>query len=125
MQALLAKARGLTQEGLTALLWTGGYSIPPATLTGDVIHDMVLVPEVIGAGEVAISDRRSSAPELPELARITKQAYVAGTLAGKSGVTHFHVGEEPSKLQPVRTLLDEFGIEPGVYTRLMWSGTRP
>jgi beta-aspartyl-dipeptidase (metallo-type) len=39
-------------------------------------------------------------------------SYVGGTLTGKAGVTHFHVGAEPSRLAPVRTLLEKFGVEP-------------
>lgn len=112
MPALLAKAKGLKDEGLTAYIWSGGYTVPPATLTGDPLRDMLLVDEVIGAGEVAVSDRRSSAPSMPELARIVRQCYVGGTLTGKAGVTHFHVGDETARLQPLRTLLEEYGIEP-------------
>jgi len=112
MEALLAKAKALRAEGLSAFIWCGGYDVPPKTLTGSIQRDMLLVDEVIGAGEIAIADRRSTAPTIPEIARIVKSASVGGTLTGKAGVTHFHVGEEPEKLSLVRELLDSWGARP-------------
>src|SRR4051794_41115361 len=69
---LLAKAKAFQEQGLTTLLWSGGYNVPPVTLTGSLRTDMLFVNEIIGAGEIAISDRRSSAPRIHELARIVK-----------------------------------------------------
>jgi beta-aspartyl-dipeptidase (metallo-type) len=112
MEGLLAKAKGLRQDGLSAYVWSGGYEVPPVTLTGSVRRDLILVDEVIGGGEIAISDKRSSAPTSAELAKLVKASYVGGTLTGKGGVTHFHVGEESSRLAPLRTLLDEYGAQP-------------
>jgi beta-aspartyl-dipeptidase (metallo-type) len=112
MPSLLAKAKGLRQEGLSAYVWTGGYDVPPVTLTGSVRRDILLIEEVIGAGETAIADYRSTAPTTSELARLVKDAQVGGMLTGKCGVTHFHVGEEPRRLRDLRTLLDEEAIQP-------------
>ena len=42
MPDLLPKARGLREEGLTALVYTGGYPLPPATLTGSIRSDIDL-----------------------------------------------------------------------------------
>jgi beta-aspartyl-dipeptidase (metallo-type) len=112
MAALVARARAIDHYGLTAYAWTGGYNVPPTTLTGSVRHDILFVDPIIGAGEVAISDRRSTAPSVAELARLVRDASVAGMLAGKCGVTHFHVGDGATRLQPLRALLDEHEIEP-------------
>jgi beta-aspartyl-dipeptidase (metallo-type) len=114
MASLLARARGLHELGLSTYLFTGGYTVPPATLTGSVRQDMLLVPEILGAGETAISDHRSSAPSTAELARLVLDAHVGGILTGKCGVTHFHVGEAPSMLDPIKALLDDTGyaIQP-------------
>ena len=62
MPGLLAKAKAFNDEGLTAYIYSGGYNVPPITLTGSVRTDMLFVPEVIGAGEIAISDARSTEP---------------------------------------------------------------
>lgn len=112
MPALLAKAKALNEEGLTAFIWSGGYDVPPATLTGSLRDDLIFVNEVIGAGETAISDLRSTEPSLDELARLVSEAYVGGILSRKAGVTHFHVGDHPKRLQPLRALVENYAVEP-------------
>lgn len=116
MSGLLAKAKGLQAEGITA---SGGYDVPPSTLTGSVRRDLLIVNEVIGAGEVAISDRRSTEPSLPELARLVRDSYVGGLLSGKAGITHYHVGEGEGRLAPIRALLDDYESNRPGYIQLM------
>jgi beta-aspartyl-dipeptidase (metallo-type) len=101
MPALLAQAKEFNEEGLTCYIYSGGYSVPPATLTGNLRTDMLLVSEVIGAGETALSDVRCSQPTSPEIARIVSDCYVGGTLTGKCGVTHFHMGDADRGLEPI------------------------
>jgi beta-aspartyl-dipeptidase (metallo-type) len=112
MTGLLAKARAFGEEGITAFLYSGGYDVPPVTLTGSVRRDMLLVPEVIGGGEVAISDARSTCPTRAELARLASECYVGGLLTGKAGVMHVHVGDGRSGLTPLRDLLRDHEIKP-------------
>lgn len=111
MRGLLARAKALNGEGLTAYIYSGGYPFPPATITGSVRDDLMIVDEVIGAGEVAISDLRASEPSLDELARIASEAYTGGLLSGKAGVTHLHVGDDKRRLAPLRGLLSDYAIE--------------
>ena len=68
--SLVAEVRGLCEEGISAWCHTGGYHLPPVTATGSVRRDIVLVDRIIGVGEVAISDHRSSQPTLDEILRI-------------------------------------------------------
>jgi len=105
LEGLLAKARALQAQGITAYIYTGSYQVPPVTLTGSVRRDIVLIPEVVGVGEIAISDHRSSQPTVAELARVAAEARVGGLLAGKRGLVHLHVGSAPSRLEPLRELL--------------------
>src|SRR3954447_7987819 len=112
MPALLAKVKGLRREGISAFLYTGGYSVPPTTLTGSARNDILFVEEVIGVGETAIADQRSSRPQAAELARIASEAYIAGMLSQKAGVLHFHTGDDERRLADVRALLDEYHIPP-------------
>jgi beta-aspartyl-dipeptidase (metallo-type) len=112
MDALIGKAKALCHEGLSAYLYSGGYDVPPVTATGSVRRDMILINEVIGAGEIAIADRRSAQPTVPELARLVSDAYVGGLVTGKAGVTHFHVGDGRDRLLMLRRLLDEHEIDP-------------
>jgi beta-aspartyl-dipeptidase (metallo-type) len=112
MAGLLARAKALNEEGLTARIWSGGYNVPPTTITESIRDDIMFIEEVIGAGEVAISDARSTDPTVHELARLTNDAYVGGKLSRKCGVTQFHVGESDNGLKLLRQLLDEFQTPP-------------
>ena len=114
MAGLLARAKALAEEGLTAYVWTGGYNVPPTTITDSVRNDILFIAEVIGAGEVAIADERSTDPRPDELARLVNDAYVGGLLGRKAGVTHFHVGDKPERLRLLRSLLDDFKLSPGM-----------
>jgi beta-aspartyl-dipeptidase (metallo-type) len=104
LPALLAKVKGLRDEGLNARMWTGGYDA--RSLTGSVRDDIVLVDEILGAGEIAIADRRGTHFDARALARLASDCYVAGTLTGKAGVLHMHTGELRERLSIVRELLD-------------------
>ncbi|MRR32841.1 beta-aspartyl-peptidase, partial [bacterium] len=42
MVSLLAKARGLDEEGLTTYIHTGSYRVPVTTITGDVMKDLLV-----------------------------------------------------------------------------------
>lgn len=112
MAGLLAKVKGLEEEGLNAYLWTGGYNVPPTSIMASVREDIMFIDEVIGAGEVAISDLRSMDPPAQELARLVTDCYVGGMLSRKAGLVHFHVGESDARLAPLRALLNEHHVEP-------------
>lgn len=112
MPGLLAKVKGLKEEGLNAFLWTGGYNVPPTSIMQTVRDDIMFMDEVIGAGEIAISDLRGMNPPASEIARVATDCYVGGMLAGKAGLTHFHVGEGDRRLAPLRDLLNDYDVEP-------------
>ncbi|MDP9193516.1 MAG: amidohydrolase family protein [Acidobacteriota bacterium] len=107
LPSLLAKVKALRAEGMNALMWTGGYDA--RSLTGNVRDDIVLIEEIIGAGEIAIADRRGAHFDARSLARLASDCFVAGTLTGKAGVLHMHTGELSSRLSIVREML-ELGI---------------
>ena len=112
---LLARTRALREEGLSAWCWTGGYHVPPITLTGSVRRDIVHIDCVIGLGEIAISDHRSSQPTFDELARLASEVHVAGLLSRKAGVMHLHLGDGERGLALVRRLLEETELPPRVF----------
>jgi beta-aspartyl-dipeptidase (metallo-type) len=103
---LLRQVYGLRREGLSAWAWTGGYHLPPTTLTGSVRTDVVTVEPILGFGELAISDHRSSQPTVDEVARIAADCHVAGLMTGKAGVLHLHLGDGARGLGLIRDLLD-------------------
>ena len=112
---LVTVARGLTAQGLTAYCHTGGYHVPPTTATGSVRLDIVLIDLILGVGELAISDHRSSQPTLDELLRIAGDAHVGGLMSGKAGIVHLHVGDGPGGLEPIRQALDRSALPPAVF----------
>lgn len=112
LTSLLAKARALEIGGITTWIYTGNFQVPPPTFTGSVRDDVVVIDKVIGVGEIAIADYRSSKPSVAELARIVSDSLVGGTMSGKAGVTHFHTGAGKEKLGILHKLLDEYGELP-------------
>ncbi len=99
---LLACARALNTEGLSAFVLSGSYRVPVATLSGSVRTDLVLIPEMLGVGEIAIADHRGSQPTADELARIGADSRVGGMLAGKRGTVLIHVGDGDEGLRLLR-----------------------
>ncbi len=108
--SLLAKAQGLEAEGITARIYVGSYEVPAQNLTGSVRSDLALLPMVVGAGEIAISDHRSAQPTHDELARLAAECRVGGMLGGKPGILHLHVGDGERGLEPVRRIVRETEI---------------
>ncbi len=54
MRALIAKAKGLEEEGITTYCYTGSYEIPVKTITESIKGDFMMVDKIIGVGEVAL-----------------------------------------------------------------------
>ena len=112
MASLLAKARGLEEEGITAYIYTGSYQIPVRTLTGSILDDLILIDKVVGCGEIAISDHRSSQPTREEFARIVGDTRVGGILSGKAGLVNIHMGDGERMLSYLRYVVEETEIPP-------------
>ncbi len=110
MPDLIAKARGLEEEGITCYVHTGSYQVPVKTLTGKIEDDIILIDRVIGAGEIAISDHRSSQPTVEEMAKIASAARIGGMLSGKAGIVNIHLGDSPSKLSLLEQVVETTDI---------------
>ncbi|WP_026689558.1 beta-aspartyl-peptidase [Alteribacter aurantiacus] len=93
MEDLIAKARGLDNEGITAYAMLGSYHLPLRPLTGKIEDDMILIDKIIGVGEIAIADHRSSQPRWQDLAEVASKARVGGILSEKAGKVNVHVGD--------------------------------
>ncbi|NLP49531.1 beta-aspartyl-peptidase [Bacillus sp. RO1] len=103
MTSLVAKAKALKEEGISCYVHTGSYQVPVKTLTGMIEDDLILIEEIIGVGEIAIADHRSSQPGYEDIAKIAAAARVGGMLSGKAGIVNMHLGDSASKL----LILDE------------------
>lgn len=104
MTGLLAKARALEEEGITSFILTGSYQIPLVTLTGNARDDLVFIDKIIGVGEIAISDHRSSQPSLDDVKKIAAQARLGGILSGKAGIVNLHVGSGQGMLDYLKEI---------------------
>lgn len=105
MTNLLAKAKGLEEEGITTYVYTGSYQVPVRTLTGSIMDDIILLDKVVGTGEIAISDHRSSQPTKEEFAKIVADTRVGGILSAKAGLVNIHMGDGKERLSFLRHVL--------------------
>lgn len=112
--SLVAQVYALREYGISAYCYTGGYHVPLTTLTGSVRSDIVHLEPVLGVGELAISDHRSSQPTFDEVARIAGDAHVAGIMTGKAGIVHFHLGDGDRGMDLINELLSKTEIPPRV-----------
>lgn len=99
--SLYAKAKSLEAQGITAFIYSGSYSLPPVTFTQNIISDLVIIDNVIGIGEIAISDHRSSQSSISDLLKIASSAHLGGMIGGKAGIVHLHVGNGKTGLSPL------------------------
>jgi beta-aspartyl-dipeptidase (metallo-type) len=114
-EELLAGVRALREEGLSAWCWTGGYHYPLTTLTGSPREDIVHLDAVIGVGELAISDHRSSQLTLDEILRIASDCHIGGLISRKAGVLHFHLGDGVRGLDLIRQALEQSELPARIF----------
>ncbi len=105
VENLIAKAKGLKEEGLSVYCYTGSYEIPTITLTESIRKDIIFIEEIIGV-KIAMSDHRSSMVNKDEFARISSEARVAGMLSGKGGTVCMHMGDFENGLEFLLELLE-------------------
>jgi len=106
VESVLMKAKGLRQEGVSAWIMTGAYQVPTPTILGDVGKDIAMIEEVIGVGEIALSDHRSSFPTVYELIRLVEHARVGGMLGGKAGIVNIHMGDAQNPFKPIHEAVE-------------------
>ena len=109
-RSLIAKAKALEEEGISTYCYTGNYEIPVKTMTESIKGDLMLVDKVIGVGEIALSDHRSSQPTFEQFVNTVAQARVGGLLSGKGGIVNIHLGGGARKLDMLFSLLDNTEI---------------
>lgn len=110
MISLLAKARGLEEEGLNTYIYSGSYRVPVVTITGEVMKDLLIVDKVIGVGEIAVSDHRSSQITQTEFDKLAADARVGGMLSGKAGILNIHLGDGERMLELILNTVENTEI---------------
>lgn len=109
VEELLAHAKSLCEEGVTAYVFTGSYGYPSVNITGSVQKDIVFIQEVLGL-KLAISDHRAPNIGVDELKRVASDVRVAGMVSGKPGVVVLHMGDDAKGLEPAFQALAETSI---------------
>lgn len=107
---LVAKAKGLNIEGISAYCYTGSYHLPARTITGSVTDDIVLIDAMIGVGEVAIADHRAAEPTVQALAEVAAQARTGGMISGKAGIVYIHTGDGKRQLSLLHDVINNTDI---------------
>ena len=110
IDSLVAKIKGLREQGISAYAYTGSYQVPVRTLTGSITRDIMMVEEIIGTGEIAISDHRSSQPTYEEFLRLCADTRLGGLLSGKAGIINVHLGDSPRKMDMILRAIKETEI---------------
>lgn len=110
IDSLIAKIKGLREQGISAYAYTGSYQVPVRTLTGSITRDIMMVDEIIGTGEIAISDHRSSQPTYEEFLRLCADTRLGGILSGKAGIINIHLGDSPRKMDMILRAIEETEI---------------
>lgn len=111
VENLVAKARALTDEGITAYTLTSAYGYPPTTMTGSVEKDIMMIQPMIGV-KVAVSDHRSSNPTGEDLIALATAARRAGLLSNTPGLVTMHMGSGKGRLDPIFYVLDHSDVSP-------------
>ncbi|SFC82761.1 beta-aspartyl-peptidase [Clostridium uliginosum] len=106
IKALIAKVKSLNEEGISAYCYTGSYDVPVKTLTSSIKGDIMLIQEIIGVGEIAISDNRSSQPTYEDFVELVAQARVGGMLSNKAGIVNVHVGDGRRRIEYLFKVLE-------------------
>ena len=114
IETLLAHAKALNEEGVTAYICTGHYGYPSVTLTGDTKKDVVFIQEVLGL-KLAMSDHRAPNISLEELIRVGSDMRVAGMIGGKPGCVILHMGDDRHGLQLVFDALEKTSIPVKIF----------
>jgi beta-aspartyl-dipeptidase (metallo-type) len=118
VESVLMKVKSIKANGMSAWMYTGAYQVPPPTITGDIMRDITLIEEVIGVGEIAISDHRSSVPAISGLSKLTGHARVAGMIGAKAGIINKHMGDARDPFRPLHDVVanSEMGYKQFVPT---------
>lgn len=107
VDSVLMKVKSIRALGMSAWMFTGAYQVPLPSITGDTMRDIALIEEVIGVGEIAVSDHRSSVPSISELTRIAAHCRVAGMIGGKAGIVNVHLGDARDPFRPIHEVVSQ------------------
>lgn len=109
LRGLLGDVKGLRQHGIGAYALVGSTARHPVpTLTGSIAEDIAFIDEVIGAGEISLSELGYEFDTMGDagsyVATVASDVVLAGRLAGVAGYVCLQV--PPHVEDPLRTLFE-------------------
>ena len=116
MRALVAKTKAFKEDGISAYALTGAtLEHPVPTLTGRIRDDIAFVEEIIGVGEISVSELGyaydSNGPGAQYIAEAATAGLLAGRLARKRGYLCLQVPPyHGACLKPVMDMLERTGL---------------
>ena len=109
VENIVAKAKGLKEEGISCYVTTGAYEFPSPTITGTVKRDVTFIDEIIGV-KLAISDHRASYIDEAILEDLGSQVRTAGMFSNKAGIVVLHMGDGNRLLSQVMNVIEKSEI---------------
>ena len=109
LKQLLTSAQALEAQGVSTLIYTGGYQLPAVTITDSVLHDIALIEKVVGV-KIALFDVLGSHPSKEVLKELASKVWLGGRLGGKAGLIHAHLGETEGNSKEIAELLTYMGL---------------
>lgn len=106
VENLLAKTKGLKEQGMNAYCLSGAYEYPSPSITGSVKKDIAFIDEIIGT-KIAISDHRDSAISVDELSRLALDTRVGGMIGGKKSFLTIHMGDSVQCLDKIYECMEK------------------
>ncbi len=106
-ESVLMKVKSLRKQGVSAWMWIGAYQVPTPGFFGDPGKDIALIEEIIGAGEISISDHRSSHASIGELIKLASHVRVGAMLGDKSGIINFHMGDAKNPFRTIHEIVEK------------------
>ena len=116
MRALVAKTKAFKEDGISAYALTGAtLEHPVPTLTGRIRDDIAFVDEIIGVGEISVSELGyaydSNGPGAQYIAEAATAGLLAGRLARKRGYLCLQVPPyHGACLKPAIAMLERTGL---------------
>ena len=91
-------------DGRKPRLFTPLYQFPASS------RDIAIIDEIIGVGEIALADHRSSYPTVNELIKVVQEAKIGGLIGGKAGIANIHLGDNGPPFDLINEAIKYNGI---------------
>jgi len=110
LKHLLMVLNALELQGVTTLMYTGGYQFPVMTLMDSIVSDLSLIEKIVGVGEIALFDPLGSHPTIEMIKELASKVWLGGRIGGKPGLLHAHLGETRGNVKEIIDVLVSMGL---------------